>query len=75
MKKVTVNFPDSVNLTEFDVKMILAGQLYQQAKLSAGQAAGLAGVTKREFIDLLGQYGFSPFSESVDDLRRDIAHA
>lgn len=75
MKSVTLNFPDSIDLSEFDLKMILAGQLYQQAKLSSGQAAGLVGITKREFIELMGKYGFSIFSESVDDLRRDVAHA
>ncbi len=75
MKKVTLSFPDSLDLTEFDVKMILAGQLYQQAKLSSGQAAGLVGISKREFIELMGKYGFSVFSESVEDLRRDITHA
>lgn len=75
MKTVTVNFPDSIDLSEFDVKMILAGQLYQQTKLSSGQAAGLVGISKREFIELMGKYGFSLFSESLGDLRRDISHA
>jgi len=75
MKKVTVNFPDSVDLSEFNVKMILAGQLYQQAKLSSGQAAGLVGISKRDFIEKMGTYGFSVFSESIDDVRRDIANA
>lgn len=75
MKKVIVNFPDSIDLSEFDIKMILAGQLYQQAKLSSGQAAGLVGVSKREFIELMGNYGFSIFSESTQDIRRDIANA
>lgn len=75
MKKVTVSFPDSVDLSEFDVKMILAGQLYQQAKLSSGQAAGLVGITKREFIEQMGNYRFSVFSESIQDIRRDVANA
>jgi len=75
MKKVVVNFPDSVDLSEFDVKMILAGQLYQQAKLSSGQAAGLVGISKREFIERMGNYGFSVFGESAEDIRRDIANA
>jgi Uncharacterized small protein len=75
MKSVTLTFPDSLDLSEFDIKMILAGQLYQQAKLSSGQAAGLVGISKREFIELLGKYGFSIFSESIEDLHRDVKHA
>jgi hypothetical protein len=75
MKKVTVSFPDFVELSEFDIKMILAGQLYQLAKLTSGQAAGLVGISKREFIESMGKYGFSIFSELPEDIRKDVANA
>ena len=75
MKRITLEFPDSIDYNEFDLKMILACQLYQQAKLSSGQAAGLVGISKREFLESMGKYGFSMFSESVDELRKDIVHA
>ena len=75
MKNVTVNIPDFVDLSEFDVKMILASQLYQLAKLSSGQAAGLVGISKREFIEAMGKYGFSIFSESPEDIRKDVTNA
>lgn len=75
MKTITLEFPDSVELSEFDIKMILAGQLYQQAKLSTGQAAGLVGISKKDFIEKMGKYGFSVFSGSLEDLRKDIENA
>lgn len=75
MKRITFELPDSIDIPEFDLKMILACQLYQQAKLSSGQAAGMVGISKREFIELMGKYGYSIFSESVTDLRSDIANA
>ncbi len=75
MKRITLEFPDSIDYNEFDLKMILACQLYQQAKLSSGQAAGLVGISKRVFLESMGMYGFSMFSESVDELRSDIVHA
>lgn len=75
MKNITVSFPDFVELSEFDIKMILAGQLYQLAKLTSGQAAGLVGISKREFIESMGKYGFSIFSESPEDIRKDVANA
>lgn len=75
MKKITLELPDSLELNDFDLKMILACQLYQHGKLSSGQAAGLVGISKREFIEKMGSYGYSIFSESVEDLRRDIANA
>jgi len=75
MKSITIELPDSLDMPEFDLKMILACQLYQQAKLSSGQAAGLVGISKREFLESMGKYGFSIFSESIQDLRQDIANA
>jgi predicted HTH domain antitoxin len=75
MKTLTLQIPESVELSEFDLKMILAGQLFQQGKLSSGQAAGLVGISKREFLESIGKYGVSIFSESITDLRRDIEHA
>lgn len=75
MKRITVDLPDSIELTDFDAKMIIACQLYQQAKLSSGQAAGLVGISKRAFIELMGKYGYSIFSETVEEIRTDIANA
>lgn len=75
MKAVKVELPDNLNLSEFDVKMILAGQLYENKKLSLGQAAGLVGISKREFIETMGRYGFSLFSSSAEDFRNDQLNA
>ncbi|MCA4895046.1 MAG: UPF0175 family protein [Cytophagales bacterium] len=75
MKRITLDLPDSLGLTEFDVKMTLACQLYHQAKLSSGQAAGLVGISKRAFLETMGNYGYSVFSESLDDLRKDVVNA
>jgi predicted HTH domain antitoxin len=74
MKSITLEFPDSIELTAFDAKMILAGQLYQQAKLSSGQAAELVGISKRSFIELMGNYGYSYFGEAAE-VQQDIANA
>jgi len=55
--------------------MALAAQLYQMGKLSLGQAADLAGYSKRTFMELLGSYGVSVFNFPVDDLDNDILNA
>jgi predicted HTH domain antitoxin len=75
MKIVQLNIPDSIDLKEFDFSMIIASKLYEDAKLSAGQAAEIAGLTKRAFLEILGKYGVSIFSSSLDDLHGDIANA
>lgn len=75
MKIVQLNIPDSIDLKEFDFSMIIASKLYEDAKLSAGQAAEIAGPTKRAFLEILGKFGVSIFSSSLDDLHGDIANA
>jgi predicted HTH domain antitoxin len=55
--------------------MIIASKLYQDSTLSAGQAAEVAGLSKRTFLEILGRYGVSVFSSSIDDLRSDITNA
>lgn len=55
--------------------MLVATQLYEQGKLSLGQAAEVVGLTKRTFAELLGKYNVSIFNYPASDLTRDIANA
>jgi len=75
MKTVTIDLPDSLDTEEFEIKMLLAGQLYERGKISLGQAARLVGISKRSFIEIMGRFGFSMFSDSIEDLYNDIANA
>ena len=72
---LTLEIPETLDFNEQDVRMYLASRLYAEAKLTAGQAARLVGISKREFIEQLGYYGVSLFSESVEDLYHDIENA
>lgn len=62
-------------MDEHDLVMTLASKLYEEGKLSLGQAADLAGLSKRTFAELLGKYNVSIFNQDVDDLSRDVANA
>ena len=75
MRTIQFKVPDDLDLKDFDLSMIVASKLYEDGKLSAGQAADLAGLSKRAFIELLGKYGVSVFSQSISDLHSDIANA
>jgi predicted HTH domain antitoxin len=75
MRTLTLRLPESLDLNEPELKIILAGELYEREKLSLGQAADLAGLSKRAFIEIMGMYGFSLFSQSEEDLSSDIANA
>jgi predicted HTH domain antitoxin len=75
MKTIHLQVPDDVDLKDYEYTMIIAAKLYEDGKLSSGQAAQLAGLSKRAFIELLGRYRVSVFSTSLLDLRSDIANA
>ena len=75
MRTIEIHIPDEVDLKDGDFSMIIAIKLYEDGKLSAGQAAEVAGLSKRTFIELLGRYGVSVFSTSLSELESDIANA
>lgn len=68
MRKITLQVSDFVNLDDKDLVMILASKLYENGKLSLGQAAELVGISKRSFAGLLGTYGVSLFNYPASDL-------
>jgi predicted HTH domain antitoxin len=75
MRTIQLNIPDSIDLKDYDFSMIIAAKLYEDAKLSAGQAAEIVGLSKRAFIEMLGKYGVSTLSTLVEDLHSDIRNA
>ncbi|MEO9070606.1 MAG: UPF0175 family protein [Ginsengibacter sp.] len=75
MKTVTLNIPDSLDMDNTEVAMLVATRLYEQGKLSLGQAAELVGLSKRTFAELLGKYNVSIFNYPASDLSRDVANA
>lgn len=75
MKVLTVNIPDSVDIDSNDLALLLATKLYEQGKLSLGQAAELAGLTKSTFAELLGKYNVSVFNYPATNLSTDVANA
>lgn len=71
----TVEIPESAQLSEMDLKMILAGELYERGLLTLGQSAKVAGLSKRSFIELMGRYGFSIFQQTEEELLNEIKNA
>jgi predicted HTH domain antitoxin len=75
MKTLTLNIPDSLDVDTRDIAMLVSARLYEQGKLSLGQAAEVAGLTKRTFAELLGSYNVSIFNFPASDLSRDVENA
>jgi predicted HTH domain antitoxin len=58
-----------------ELMMLAAVKLYELGKLSSGQAAQLAGITRVEFLMSLGRYKVSPFALDAETLAQDLANA
>lgn len=75
MKTITLTIPDSLDLDTRELAMLVASRLYEQGKLSLGQAAEVAGLSKRTFAELIGSYNVSLFNFPASDLASDVANA
>ena len=72
MGTVLITLPKQTQVDDFEVKMMVAGGLYEKGKLSAGDAASIVGLSKRAFIEILGKYGFSAFGYTFNELEEDL---
>jgi predicted HTH domain antitoxin len=73
MSQTSIPVPDSVS--EAEAKLYLALKLYEVGRLSCGQAAEVAGYSKRAFLELMGTHGVAIMDYSVDELEDDLYHA
>lgn len=81
--RVSIPYPSEVRFAlerdpeqfQYDARELLAIKLYEIGRLSSGLAAQLAGVSRSQFLHLLGRYDISPFEVSEDELTQDIANA
>ena len=72
MGEIQIILPKQVQIDDFEVKMMVAGGLYEKGKLSAGEAVTVVGLSKRTFIEIMGKYGFSVFGYSANELDEDL---
>ena len=56
---VELTLPKNVDLSDFEIKLIVASKLYELGRLSSGQAAEIAGLSKRAFLEIIGKYNVS----------------
>jgi predicted HTH domain antitoxin len=74
MKTINIKVPETSELDAMQLYMILASSLYEKGKLSLGQAAETANLSKRAFAELLGSYNVSLFNYPATDLAQDVAN-
>ena len=75
MKTLTINIPDNVDLNVGEAKLMLAIKLFEKGKLTLGQAAEIAGFSKRAFMEITADYSVSPINSAIDDIENDVNNA
>ena len=75
MQTLQIQLPDSVNIDVREIQMLLASRLYEKGILSVGQAAQMTQLSKRTFMELLGQYQVSVLNYPADEIKLDFDNA
>lgn len=70
MGELKLQLPPEISVDE--AQLLLAIKLYETGKISLGQAAKLAGYSKRAFMELLGKYRVPVFDYPADDLKYEV---
>jgi predicted HTH domain antitoxin len=70
MLSLDVDLPS--RLSPDEAKVLLAVKLFEVGKATLGQAAKLAGVSKRSMIEILGRHKIPVINYSADELRAEV---
>jgi predicted HTH domain antitoxin len=73
--EVLISLKESPETISQELSILAAVKLFELGKLSSGRAAQLAGMSRVEFLNTLGQYHVSPFVLTTEELEHDIDNA
>ena len=69
--KIELEIPGKT-LDESYIKEALASILYHEQRISGAQARRLAGVSRRNFGDLLAKFGYSELSDDPETIQDEL---
>ncbi len=83
MKILQIPYPDSLpdatrqSVDEFerDLKLALATKLFELGRVSSGQAAELAGVSRYAFLHDLSRFGVNAIDWDASEMEKEIQNA
>ncbi|MGJ3250887.1 MAG: UPF0175 family protein [Elainellaceae cyanobacterium] len=83
MSQIQIEIPEEVLISlketpatlSRELPLLAAIKLFKLGKLSSGRAAQLAGISRVEFLTLLGRYQVSPFPFTAEELEQDVQNA
>jgi len=73
MKSLKINIPNEVDLDSRETPKFLAAKLYEAGRITLGQAAKMAGMSKIAFAEILADYDVSLFNYPTDEILKDEA--
>ena len=71
MNTFTLQLPDTIQMNQKELLRFLAAKLYESGKLSLGQSAELANLTKTAFSEILADYDVSFINYELEDVLKD----
>ncbi|NET72017.1 MAG: UPF0175 family protein [Sphaerospermopsis sp. SIO1G2] len=71
-EEVLISLKETPESISREISILAAVKLFELGKLSSGRAAQLAGISRVEFLMILGRYQVSPFTLNSQELERDV---
>jgi predicted HTH domain antitoxin len=75
MQTLQIQLPDTITIDAREIHLLLASRLYEKGILSVGQAAQMAQLSKRTFMELLGEYQVSVLNYPANEIKLDFDNA
>jgi predicted HTH domain antitoxin len=75
MKTLKITLPDNIDLDKREAVLIIASKMFEKGILSLGQAAKMASISTRDFMEVTFNYNVSLFNYNTADLNKDVANA
>ncbi|MDH3602560.1 MAG: UPF0175 family protein [Candidatus Tectomicrobia bacterium] len=83
MSRISIDIADDLLLAlreqpqevAHEMRVVTAIHYFQTRRLSLGQAARLAGMSRLDFLDVLSTHGIPPFDLSAEDAHAEIVAA
>jgi len=73
--RLTLEVPDTANVSQTDAQILFAMKLFEADKLSLGKAAETAGLSYKTFYELLIRYGIPVTTMTDEDVQWEIGNA
>jgi len=72
--QLSLKLPDTIQVSQKDIELIIAYSLFDKGHLTSGQAAGLVGLSQRAFLENAHIYNVSPYQyDDPDELNKEIS--